>query len=107
MKVILACLLFAAIAVLNAPAIAADIEAGRVTAKPCNTCHGKDGIGTMPMFPNLAGQKSIYLAKQLRAFRDGSRKSEVMNIVVKMLTDRDIENLAAYYESLNSGGASE
>ena len=107
MKVILACLLFAAIAVLNAPAIAADIEAGRVKAKPCNTCHGKDGIGTMPMFPNLAGQKAIYLAKQLKAFRDGSRKSEVMNIVVKALSDRDIENLAAYYESLKSGGAPE
>ena len=30
-----------------------------------------------------------------------------MNIVVKMLTDRDIENLAAYYESLNSGGVAE
>ncbi len=30
-----------------------------------------------------------------------------MNIVVKALSDRDIDDLAAYYESLNSGGAAE
>ncbi len=100
MKVVLACLrMFAA--------AAADIQAGRAKAKPCNTCHGKDGIGTIPMFPNPAGQKSIHLAKQLRAFRDGSRNSEIMNIVVKALSDQDIDDLAAYYESLKSGGAAE
>ena len=84
---------------------APDIEAGRIEAKSCNSCHGKDGIGTMPSFPNLAGQKALYLEQQLKAFRDGSRKSEVMNIVVKQLSDRDIENLAAYYESPPPGGA--
>jgi cytochrome c553 len=90
----------------DAPA-AADIEAGRVKAKPCNTCHGKDGIGTMPMFPNLAGQKALYLEQQLKAFRDGKRKSEVMTIVIKDLSDKDIEDLSAYYESLPHAGAGE
>ncbi|MFQ5567695.1 MAG: c-type cytochrome [Paracoccaceae bacterium] len=85
----------------------ADIEAGRVKAKPCNTCHGKDGIGTMPMFPNLAGQKALYLEQELKAFRDGTRKSEVMTIVIKDLSDKDIEDLAAYYESLPHAGAGE
>lgn len=28
-------------------------------AKPCITCHGKDGIGKSPLFPNIAGQKSL------------------------------------------------
>ena len=95
------------ILVAAAPLLAADIEAGRQTAKPCNACHGKDGIGTMPLFPNLAGQKALYLEKQLRAFRDGARRSEVMTIVVKTLTDKDIENLAAYYESLPPAGSAE
>ncbi len=85
----------------------ADIEAGRVKAKSCKTCHGKDGIGTMPMFPNLAGQKALYLEQQLKAFRDGSRQSEVMAIVIRDLSDQDIENLAAYYESLPHAGAGE
>ncbi len=82
------------------PAVAVDIEAGRTKAKPCDACHGEDGIGTMPVFPNLAGQKALYLEKQLLAFRDGSRRSEVMGIVVKTLSDVDIRNLAAYYAHL-------
>ena len=87
--------------VLAAP----DIEAGRIKAEPCNTCHGRDGVGTSPMFPNLAGQKALYVKKQLEDFRGGIRKSEVMSIVVKNLSDQDIKNLAAYFESLPPGGA--
>jgi len=34
-------------------------------AKPCITCHGLDGRGRSPGFPNLCGQKSIYMMQQL------------------------------------------
>ncbi|UEM02153.1 cytochrome c [Skermanella rosea] len=69
----------------------------------CVTCHGRDGIGTSPVFPNLAGQKSLYMVQQLELFRSGARKSEVMNVVAKPLTDAEIEALAAYYEGLDPG----
>ncbi|WP_158046572.1 c-type cytochrome [Skermanella pratensis] len=69
----------------------------------CVTCHGRDGIGTSPVFPNLAGQKSLYMVQQLELFRSGARKSEVMNVVAKSLTDAEIEALAAYYEGLTPG----
>ena len=95
----------AAILITSDVLAAPDIEAGRIKAKPCNTCHGRDGIGTLPMFPNLAGQKATYLEKQLKDFRSGIRKSEVMKIVVKNLSDQDIKDLAAYFESLPPGGA--
>ena len=68
-------------------------------AKVCVTCHGRDGIGTTPLNPNLAGQSSIYLIQQLTAFRDGKRKSEVMNITAANLTDDEIFTIAEYYES--------
>ena len=71
----------------------------------CVTCHGRNGIGTSPMFPNLAGQKSLYMIQQLEQFRSGARKSEVMNVVAKPLTDEEIEALANYYESLKPGGS--
>ena len=71
----------------------------------CVTCHGRNGIGTSPMFPNLAGQKSLYMIQQLEHFRSGARKSEVMNVVAKPLTDAEIEALANYYESLKPGGS--
>ena len=84
---------------------AADIEAGRERAKACNTCHGSDGMAVMPLVPHLAGQNALYMAHQLRAYRDGKRQHEVMSVVVKDLSDNDIDNLAAFYESLPHGGA--
>jgi len=48
----------------------------------------------------LAGQKAAYLEKQMKAFRDGSRKDPSMEGQSKTLTDVDIANLAAYYASL-------
>lgn len=69
-----------------------------VVAKPCVTCHGRDGIGRSPGYPNLAGQKSVYVMQQLTAFRSGQRQSEVMNIIAKDLTDEDIRTIAEYYE---------
>lgn len=69
-------------------------------AKPCVTCHGKDGRGRSPGFPNLCGQKSIYLMQQLTMFRDKTRTSQVMNITTQDLTDEDIREIALYYESL-------
>ena len=79
---------------------AADIAAGEAKARTCATCHGRNGVGTAPNFPNLAGQKSIYLTEQLQLFRSGERKNEQMTIIAKPLSDEDIANLAAYYESL-------
>ncbi|GEO39565.1 cytochrome c [Skermanella aerolata] len=70
----------------------------------CITCHGRDGVGTSPVFPNLAGQKSLYMVQQLEQFRSGARKSEVMNVVAKPLTDAEIEALANYYEGLKPSG---
>jgi cytochrome c553 len=71
----------------------------------CVTCHGRNGVGTSPVFPNLAGQKSLYMIQQLEQFRSGARKSEVMNVVAKPLTDAEIEALANYYEGLKPGGS--
>jgi len=79
---------------------AADIAAGKTKAGMCAGCHGSAGISAMDMWPNLAGQKSAYLANQLKAFRDGSRSDPVMNAQAKALTDADIDNLSAYYNSL-------
>jgi cytochrome c553 len=99
--------LFAAI-LLFGPALAAeaaDPAAGKAKSGICATCHGRNGVGTAPNYPNLAGQKSQYLAEQMKLFRSGERKNEQMNIVARPLTDEDIANLAAFYESLPPGGS--
>ena len=86
---------------VSANAVAAgDAAAGKTKAASCGACHGTDGMSKAPNFPNLKGQKDAYLAKQLKAFRDGSRKDPTMNGMAKPLTDADIDNLAAYYSSM-------
>jgi cytochrome c553 len=50
--------------------------------------------------PHLAGQPALDVAAQLRAYRDGTRKHEVMAVMAKPLTDEDIRNLAAWFASI-------
>lgn len=79
---------------------AGDAAAGKAKAAICAACHGANGVGTAPMYPNLAGQKEAYLAKQLTDFRAGSRADPIMAGFAKPLSDQDIANLAAYYSGL-------
>lgn len=82
------------------PALAADVEAGKAKSAMCAACHGAEGVSAIPMYPNLAGQKEAYIAKQLKDFKAGNRKDPVMAPMAMALTDADVENLAAYYASL-------
>ncbi len=75
----------------------ADLTAGAKTAQSCMMCHGDNGLSSMPGTPSLAGQPEIYLASQLRQFRDGKRHNEVMNVLAKTLSDADIDNISAYF----------
>ncbi|MDX1594843.1 MAG: cytochrome c [Gammaproteobacteria bacterium] len=79
---------------------AGDVAAGRAKAAVCAACHGPEGISANPQWPNLAGQKDLYLIKQLKAFRDGTRVDPLMSAQAQPLSDQDIEDLAAYYSSL-------
>jgi cytochrome c553 len=93
-------LLAGSVLVLSAPAMAGDAAAGKSKAATCVACHGAEGVSSNPMWPNLAGQKEMYLVKQMKDFRDGKRNDPVMGPMAKPLSDEDIANLAAYYSSL-------
>ena len=78
-----------------------DVKAGREKAADiCAVCHGLDGLSKVPEAPNLAGQPENYLVAQLAAFKAGERQNEMMSIVIKDLSQTDIENLAAYYSAI-------
>ncbi|MFC3149679.1 c-type cytochrome [Litoribrevibacter euphylliae] len=89
-----------ALAALAGSVQAADVAAGKAKSATCAGCHGSNGIGIMDTYPNLAGQKAGYLAKQLKAFKDGTRADPIMGSMAKPLSDADIANIAAYYASL-------
>ena len=77
---------------------AADVGTGKKRAAVCFACHNADGISKIPGTPHLAGQERGYLESALRAYRDGlTRQNPTMNAMAKPLSDRDIENIAAYY----------
>jgi len=80
--------------------LAAEPSPGRLKAQMCATCHGPLGVSNAPDAPHLAGQPRIYLEAQLKAFRGGTRKHEVMNVIARPLTDGDIELLAEWYSSI-------
>jgi cytochrome c553 len=84
---------------LQAPA-PADIGHGATLALRCTTCHGPTGI-SYANSPNLAGQYAAVIYKQLRDYKAGVRTNAMMNPMAKLLTDTEMQQLAAYYASLD------
>lgn len=75
------------------------VKAGEAKAAMCSGCHGSTAGGN-GQFPRLAGQHPEYLAQQLKAFKEGSRKSGPMQAIAANLTEEDFKALAAYFGSL-------
>ncbi|WP_353474630.1 c-type cytochrome [Salipiger sp. H15] len=63
----------------------------------CVSCHGADGIALLPEAPNLAGEVNIYIDTQLKAFRIGKRKHEIMSGIAADMTDEEIRAVADWY----------
>lgn len=80
---------------------AASIYAGKSkVAAVCSQCHGmKKSIEESP-FPTLIGRDQKYLEMALKQYRNKTRVSDIMNNMAGSLTDRDINNIAAYYSRL-------
>ncbi len=74
-----------------------NINAGKQKAESCASCHGDNGNSMVATFPKLAQQHSSYLARQLHAFKDGSRNDPMMSAMALALTDDDIADISAYY----------
>jgi cytochrome c553 len=67
----------------------------------CSSCHGAEGQG-IAAFPRIAGQHADYLVKQLIVFQRTDERPEgsIMKTVAHELTQQDIENVAAYVQSI-------
>lgn len=76
------------------------MKAGRTKALMCQACHGTDGLSKVPDAPNLAGQTEPYLVTQLQAYKSGARKNDAMSLVIASLSDKDMEDLAAYFSAI-------
>lgn len=75
------------------------VGAAPKASQTCVACHGNDGVGIMPEYPNLAGQHEDYLANSLRGYKSGQRKNAIMAGMAAPLSEQDIRELAKYYAS--------
>ncbi|MBR9840453.1 MAG: cytochrome c4 [Rhodobacteraceae bacterium] len=66
----------------------------------CVSCHGADGIALLPEAPNLAGEVNIYIDTQLKAFRTGKRKHDIMSSIAAEMTDEEIRAVADWYAAV-------
>ena len=78
-------------------ASANEMSFGKQKSAVCSGCHGLKGISPFPSNPNLAGQDADYIVHQLKAFKSGFRKSDVMRGISESLTDNEMIALANYY----------
>jgi len=96
-------LLGAALALACLPAFAesgnAEEGAKKALEKGCPACHGANGVSVSPVFPNLAGQNQDYLMASLNHYKDGLRKNPIMLPQANGLSEKDIEDIAAYFAS--------
>lgn len=68
-----------------------DASAAAAKSQACEACH----LATVGDVPQLAGQRETYIVKQLKAFKAGDRKHPVMQAITSVLSEADMDNLAA------------
>lgn len=69
---------------------------------PCSSCHGPNNQGVNENFPGIAGQHASYIEQQLKAWQQGQRTSDpvqLMEAIAKRLSDDQIKAVAAYLAS--------
>jgi cytochrome c553 len=73
---------------------------------PCLSCHARE---KSPHFPRLEGLSALYIANQLRLFREGVRDggahSAIMAPIARRLTIEQAKAIAAYFSAHGNGRA--
>ena len=72
---------------------------GSLAIQQCTMCHGAQGVSAADT-PNLAGQYRDVMVKQLLDYKNGDRESTIMQALATPLSAEEINDLAAYYASL-------
>lgn len=103
---------FASLPAPEAPGRAGDGEAERrgrelhalgdqaLGTPACGNCHAPRGSAGTDAIPGLYGQPAEYVAAQLRAWREGTRRNDeagVMAAIASRLRDEDLDALGAWY----------
>lgn len=87
----------------QAQTIKGDAQAGQKKAEMCIGCHGIPGYqNSFPEIhkvPKISGQTGAYIVASLNAYKKGERRHPSMRGIAGSLTDQDMADLGAFYES--------
>jgi len=93
-----------ALALLGSAAHAdGDAAKGKVESYTCIGCHGIPNYGNdYPTYrvPKLAGQHAAYIVQALKEYKAGDRAHNTMHAQASSLSDQQMQDIAAYFESL-------
>ena len=81
---------------------AGDVTEGEIKARACTGCHGIPGyFNTYPTYrvPMVGGQNVGYIVAALKAYKSGERAHKTMQAQARSLTDQDMLDIAAYFNS--------
>jgi cytochrome c553 len=67
------------------------------TAQSCGACHGADGVPQQKDYPVIWGQQLGYLFIELRDFKTGARKNDLMSPIAQSLELSDLMPLAQHF----------
>ncbi len=95
--------LLAGFLVASGAAFAQDAAEGERKAAMCIGCHGIPGYqASFPevhRVPKISGQNGKYIVASLAAYKKGDRKHPTMRAIAASLSDKDMADLAAFYET--------
>ncbi|HET7371490.1 MAG TPA: cytochrome c, partial [Gammaproteobacteria bacterium] len=80
-----------------------DPAQGKIKSQTCLGCHGIEGYTTVyPEYPvpKLAGQHAAYIVSALKEYASGKRSFATMQAQASALSEQDMLDIAAYFESL-------
>jgi cytochrome c553 len=92
--------------------VTGEIQRGKALYQTCAACHGSNGEGNKDLqAPPLAGQNDWYLAKQLQAFRQGERGTDLedtfgmlmqQSAATVLTSEQDILDVVYYINTLTT-----
>jgi cytochrome c553 len=66
-------------------------------AQICGACHGENGVPQQKTMPVIWGQYQGYLYLQLRDYKSGARKNDIMSPLAQTMERDDMMALALYF----------
>lgn len=92
------------------PQLGAKIYRGGIADKKvpaCMSCHGPSGAGipgggtSITAFPRLGGQHKSYVVDQMKAYKAGQRKNNIMSDIAGRMSDEEVNAVANFVQGLH------